>query len=58
MKTLLRWKSVRNGRKKVLWSLSGNAKRERLGGEDKALKTGSRYNNRFPTIKTPGNRFS
>ena len=42
--------------KKVQWSLADNAKRERTKDEDKALKTGSRFQTGSPKPDRNGNR--
>ena len=46
----------RKGKQKVLWSLAENGKRERIRDEDKALKTGSRFQTGSQKPDRNGNR--
>ena len=46
----------RKGRQKVLWSLAGNGKRERIKDEDKPPKTGSRFSTGSQKSERNGNR--
>ena len=46
----------RKGKQKVLWSLAGNGKRERIIDEDKPPKTGSRFVTASQISERNGNR--
>ena len=46
----------RKGRQKVLWSLAGNGKRERIKDEDEPPKTGSRFKTGSQKPERNGNR--
>ena len=46
----------RKGEQKVLWSLAGNGKQERIKNEDKPLKTGSRFSTGSQKSERNGNR--